>query len=102
MMCVFQSFVRNKSRPEGSIAESYIARECSTLCARYLNMTETCFNRPERNDDIDNKQLHSLSVFSSKGKPLGKANVEQLSFDEWKTARLYVLKNCEEAQPFLE
>lgn len=30
-------YVRNKSRPEGSIAEAYIAEECVNFCARYLH-----------------------------------------------------------------
>lgn len=102
LMFVFKSYVRNESRPEGSIAESVTAAEYSTFISRYLSAIETQFNRAQRNDDVGNVQLHYLSVFSIKGKPLGKASVEQLSFEEWKLAHSYVIKNCKEAQPFVE
>ena len=34
---VLKKYVRNKSKPEGSIAEGYLADECLTFCARFLN-----------------------------------------------------------------
>ena len=86
LMRIFKSYVCNKSCPEGSIANSVIARDCLTFCSRYMNMIETDFNRALRNDGDGQKQTHSLSVFSNKGKPLGKMNVEDLTFDEWKLA----------------
>lgn len=46
-----KQYVRNKARPEGSIAEAYLADECSTFCSRYLTKVETKFNRLERNYD---------------------------------------------------
>ncbi|KAL2938621.1 Homospermidine synthase [Bienertia sinuspersici] len=101
-MCVFQSYVHSKSRPEGSIAESVKAKHCFTFISRYLTTTKTQFNHVDRNDDIEHTNLHHLSVFSFRGKPLGKASVEQLSFEEWKIAHSYVVKNCDEAQPFVE
>lgn len=38
-----KSFVRNRSRPEGSIVEGYITLECITFCLRYLHDVETNF-----------------------------------------------------------
>lgn len=35
-LCKLKSYVRNRSRPEGSIAEGYLAEECLTFCARFL------------------------------------------------------------------
>lgn len=32
-----KSFVKNKARPEGSIAEAYILQECVNFCSMYLN-----------------------------------------------------------------
>ncbi|XP_059650232.1 uncharacterized protein LOC132295992 [Cornus florida] len=43
--------VRNTARPEGSIAEAYIDKECLIFCSMYLEGIETRFNRDERNDD---------------------------------------------------
>jgi hypothetical protein len=67
-----------------------------------MNMIETEFNRLSRNELEGQKQIHSLSVFRDKGKPLGKVNVEELSYDEWKMAQLYILTNCDEVKPFIE
>ncbi|XP_075640179.1 uncharacterized protein LOC142611913 [Castanea sativa] len=44
-----KSYVHNKTYPEGSIAEGYIAEECLTFCSRYFKFVETAFNRPVRN-----------------------------------------------------
>ncbi|KAE8734333.1 hypothetical protein F3Y22_tig00000773pilonHSYRG00216 [Hibiscus syriacus] len=36
-----KSYCRNKSYPEGSIAEGYLAEECMTFCSRYLTRGRT-------------------------------------------------------------
>ncbi|GJZ10298.1 uncharacterized protein Tco_0545057, partial [Tanacetum coccineum] len=47
-----KNYVRNKAKPEGSIAEGYVAEEALTFCSRYLkDDVETRFNRLGRNDD---------------------------------------------------
>ncbi|XP_038713903.1 uncharacterized protein LOC120007624 isoform X1 [Tripterygium wilfordii] len=96
-----KKYVRNKARPEGSIAEGYILDECSTFCARYLNSVETKFNKAPRNDDggISN---HGLSIFGKFGRPKGAYILYELSFEEYDQARMYVLQNCDEVWPFIE
>ena len=49
-----KSYVRNKSRPKGSIVEGYIAEKCTTFCSRYLHDVETKHDREERNYVIEN------------------------------------------------
>uniref|UniRef100_A0A803MMB6 Uncharacterized protein n=1 Tax=Chenopodium quinoa TaxID=63459 RepID=A0A803MMB6_CHEQI len=56
----------------------------------------------DQNEDMNYPQLHSLSVFYNTGKTLGKPNLKQLSIEDWRKAQLYVLQNCEEAQPFFD
>ncbi|GKE44323.1 hypothetical protein Tco_1471607 [Tanacetum coccineum] len=46
-----KNYVQNKAKPEGSIADGYVAEEALTFCSCYLNYVETRFNRPGRNDD---------------------------------------------------
>lgn len=47
-----KSYVCNKSRPKGSIAEGYLVEECLTFCSRYLHSgVETRFSRMTRNSD---------------------------------------------------
>ncbi|CAO2822570.1 unnamed protein product [Amaranthus hypochondriacus] len=65
-------------------------------------MIETDFILALRNDGDGQKQTHSLFVFNYKGKPLGKVNVEDLTFDEWILAQVYILKNCDEARFFID
>ena len=40
-----KAYVKNKARPEGSIAEGYIVNECLTFYSMYLHGIETKFNR---------------------------------------------------------
>ncbi|KAK2993241.1 hypothetical protein RJ640_015720 [Escallonia rubra] len=62
-----KGYVRNRSRPEGSIAEGYWLEECVTFCSRYLNDDiETKLNRPVRLDDGGDS-----SINSGGGRPLG-------------------------------
>lgn len=49
-----KSFVKNKARPEGSIAEAYIMQECVTLSSLYLHGDETRISRTKRNDADEN------------------------------------------------
>ncbi|KAA0042883.1 uncharacterized protein E5676_scaffold108G001060 [Cucumis melo var. makuwa] len=44
-------YIRNKSRPKGSIVEAYVMNESSIFRSRYLNGIETRFSWDERNDD---------------------------------------------------
>ena len=96
--------VRNKARPEGSIAEAYLTDECITFCSRYLHGVETIFNRPERNEDRGehSSKPHILSIFPTSGRPLGKAKVKELEDKLWNAATLYVLHNCNEAEPYVQ
>jgi hypothetical protein len=41
--------VRNRSQPEGSIAEAYVANECLTFYSKYMDDVDTRFNREPRN-----------------------------------------------------
>ena len=47
-----KKYVRNKARPEGSIAERYVANECLTFMSQYIHGCETKFNKKERNHDV--------------------------------------------------
>ena len=98
----FKCYVRNKSRPEGSIAEGYIIEECMFFCSKYLHDIDTRFNQPERNADDENNEYKGLSVFAPSGVSLGKAKCKSLSEQELTQIREYILKNCDEAQQFVK
>lgn len=97
-----KSYVRNRARPEGSIAEGYLSEECLTFCSMYLHGVETRFNRPERNYDGGAVKNVGLSVFSHSGRAFGKSSMHFLSNDEYMAARLYVLENCENVASYIE
>ncbi|XP_073117096.1 uncharacterized protein [Elaeis guineensis] len=96
-----KSYVRNKARPEGSIARGYLANECLTFCSRYLNSVETKFNRVPRNDD-GAISYQGLSIFAKDGCAKGAFKSYELNAQEFTQAQAYVLRNCEEVWPYIE
>ncbi|XP_057986602.1 uncharacterized protein LOC131171152 [Hevea brasiliensis] len=97
-------YVRNKAKPEGSIAEAYIADECLTFCSRYLVGIDTIFNQLPRNDDgfDQNGCNDGLGIVRRSERPLGRGEYHLLT-DDWKQkAHLYILNNCEEVWPYVE
>nr|XP_009623896.1 uncharacterized protein LOC104115034 isoform X1 [Nicotiana tomentosiformis]XP_018632796.1 uncharacterized protein LOC104115034 isoform X1 [Nicotiana tomentosiformis]XP_018632797.1 uncharacterized protein LOC104115034 isoform X1 [Nicotiana tomentosiformis] len=96
-------YVRNRSRPEGSIAEGYIVEESLIFCSRYLHGSEKWYNRVEKNDEDNHvESYYGLSIFEQKGGPLLRDTSRNLEELERKQAHLYVLRNCDEVQPFLK
>ena len=80
-----KSYVRNKSRPEGSIVEGYIAEECITFCSRYLHDVETKHDREEKNYVIENNITNDggLTIFKCMRRTIGKLISRVLSTEEW-------------------
>ncbi|XP_058740977.1 uncharacterized protein LOC131613315 [Vicia villosa] len=85
-----KSYIRNKAKPEGSIAEGYRFEEILTFCSRYLENIETRWNQPGRVDDdpIGDIQTGSrvAELFPRIGKPVGGSSyytltpIEKLQF----------------------
>jgi len=100
---VLKNYVRNKARPEGSIAEGFIAEECMTLlCARYLIDMNSRLNRPDRYMDYVSDDCTNLSVFKSNGRHIGGDSWENMSLSEIQQAHFYKLQNCEEVRPWIK
>ena len=98
-----KDYVRNRARPEGSIAEGYIVDEALTFCSMYFQRIETKFNRSDRNEDaIDTGPQKQLSVFQSQCRPTGKKTYVSLDTHLRKKAEWYILNNCPEIQNYLE
>ncbi|GJQ92843.1 F-box domain containing protein [Tanacetum coccineum] len=66
-----KGYVRNKAKPEGSIAEGYVVEEALTFSSHYFRDVTTKFNRPNHNvdpppptyDDItDDEDAHFLLI----------------------------------------
>ncbi|GJV68212.1 hypothetical protein Tco_1483721 [Tanacetum coccineum] len=53
-----KNYVRNKAKPEGSIAEGYVAEEALTFSSHYFLDVTTKINRPDRNVDFPPPTSH--------------------------------------------
>ncbi|GJS62682.1 hypothetical protein Tco_0657466 [Tanacetum coccineum] len=85
------------AKPEGSIAEGYVAEEALTFCSRYLkDDVETRFNRPGRNDDGLPEQTDKFQVFRSVCKPTGRMKETRLTTDVMQAVVWFVLNNSPE------
>jgi hypothetical protein len=42
--CTLKNFARNMAKPEGSIAEAYVASDTLTFCSRYIEDMDSRFN----------------------------------------------------------
>ena len=55
-MKVFKSYVKNKNRPEGCIAENYTVEESIKLYAGYVEGMEYIESMPSRNEAWDDEE----------------------------------------------
>ncbi|XP_062109573.1 uncharacterized protein LOC133821081 [Humulus lupulus] len=96
-----KNYVRNKARPEGSIAEGYVADEALTFCSMYFKGVETKFNQPDRNEDAPYVNRH-LTVFESQCRPLSKGILVPLDENTRNKAEWFILDNSPETEVYLE
>ncbi|PKU86214.1 hypothetical protein MA16_Dca002045 [Dendrobium catenatum] len=97
-----KSYVRNRSRPEGSIAEGYIVDECLTFRSLYFaEHVKTRHNQLGRNELEENVSNEGLNIFATNGQSLGKREVKIFNDDSLTKAHRYVLFSCEEIEPYV-
>ncbi|KAJ9543051.1 hypothetical protein OSB04_022758 [Centaurea solstitialis] len=96
-----KNYVRNKAKPEGSIAEGYVADEALTFCSMYLQGIQTRFNRPDRNEDVV-VHKRQLSVFESQCRPTSASKIIFLKTPDRKAMEWFVLYNCPEIQVYMD
>ena len=56
-MKVLKDFVRNPARPEGCIAESYLAEECIRFCSEFLKKKTNVQEKVDRNMEYENNSI---------------------------------------------
>ncbi|KAK2383561.1 hypothetical protein QL285_070997 [Trifolium repens] len=96
--------VKNKARVEGSICTSYLHRETTYFCSHYFKTFNLLTSTSLRNNPQSNHEnvQPTLSLLSKCGRPSGKPKVYWLLDEEWKSAHVHVLINCDEVKPYLE
>ena len=94
-------FVRNMARPEGSIAEAYVAGECLTFCSRYLDDIDIRHNREGRNRELVDLHRGDLSIFQHGVELIGASRITFLK-EDYDRMVWYVLNNCPEVEPYME
>ncbi|CAL2277764.1 unnamed protein product [Prunus armeniaca] len=87
-MKVLKGYVQNRTRPEGCIAERYIAEEAVEFCTEHLSDVSTV--------GVPSSQNMGVS------KPLSGCTVSVVDRDLLNQAHLYVLENTEEVLPYIE
>ncbi|KAH6775537.1 hypothetical protein C2S52_013098 [Perilla frutescens var. hirtella] len=79
------------------------SNESFDMLLQLLKSIQTKFNMVGRNyDGTCDKSQGQMSIFSQYGRTLGAGLTRFLSDDEWEKAHIYILKNCDEIQPFIE
>lgn len=85
----------------GSIEKGYLAYAFITLSFMYLDDVQTVHNLLGRVNDASDHGKFCLQIFSSTERPLGAQKTRYLELLELQQAHIYVLRNCDEVQPFL-
>jgi hypothetical protein len=98
-----KGYVKNKARPEGSIAEGYISEECLTFCSRFFENISTKLNHPERHQSAAASEPPSgLSIFGNLDYSRKGSTLEKVSDIEMHRMRHYILTNCDEVTPWIK
>ncbi|XP_052625705.1 uncharacterized protein LOC128132784 [Lactuca sativa] len=92
-----KNYVINKGRPEGCIAEGYIAEEALTFCTMYLRDV----NRLERNEDVVIEKT-KFWMFESKCRPTSATQIKHLDIREKCNIEWFILNSCQEVRQYIE
>ena len=93
-MKTLKDYVRNYARPEGCIAESYLAEECMKFFSEFLSKSVD-IEKKDRNEDYEDNAI-------LEGRPISMSKSITLSSNEKEIAHLAVLMNMAMVEPFLE
>nr|GEW32099.1 hypothetical protein [Tanacetum cinerariifolium] len=94
-----KNYVRNKAKPEGSIAKGYVAEEALTFSSHYFRDVTMKFNHPDHNVDCTPPTCQ-LQVFKSLCKSIGLRSVIRIDHQELKKVIWYVLHNSPEIDTY--
>ena len=90
-MKILKGYVKNRSRPEGCIAERYVVEEAIELCTEYLANVES-IGLP--NTSHTSERITGKGLVGKKLVTISKTKLEQV--------QLYVLHNDDEVEPYVK
>lgn len=93
-MKTLKGYVKNRARPEGCIAECYLAEERMRFCGAYIKKAASVGIRSSRNEDLENGLVEGRSISQGKEKILEEHVLQ--------AAHRYVLFNTAEIDPFIK
>lgn len=88
-MKILKGYVRNRNRPEGCIAECYVAEEAIEFCSEYLCNVHT-IGIPSTNLEIDLTR------------PMSQSKVTSITNEEWEQAHRYVVTNDDDIDSYIK
>ena len=91
-----KNLLRNRARPEGSIARAYIESEVLTFCSSYMD------NDVDGLPEFDGTTDCDTSVFMHGVRLIGMDRVQYINDKSFKQLVWYVLNNSDEVEPYLE
>ena len=96
-----KNLLRNKARPEGSVAEAYLESETLAFWERFISDVDTKYNR---DDDMSDgvPSDGDPSVFMHGAKLIGSSTVKEMDDKYMEKLAWYVLNNCDEVGRFVE
>ena len=94
-MKTLKDYVRNYARPEGCIAESYLAEESMMFFNEFLKKSGFKKEKEARNEDYESSVI-------LEGRPISMSKTITLSVNEKESAHLAVLMNMAVVEPFIE
>ncbi|XP_073058473.1 uncharacterized protein [Primulina eburnea] len=92
-MKTLKEYVKNRARPEGCIAECYLAEERMRFCSAYIEKAASIGIRSNRNQDMENGLVE--------GRPISQGTEKILEDHVLEAAHRYVLFNTAEVEPYL-
>ena len=91
-----KNLLRNRARPEGSIARAYIESEVLTFCSSYVD------NDVDGLPEFDRPTDGDTSVFMHGVRLIARDRVPYIDDKSFKQLVWYVLNNSDKVEPYLE
>ena len=91
-----KNLLRNRARPEGSIARAYIESEVLTFCSSYMD--DDVDGLPEFDGPTDG----DTDVFMHRVCLIGRDRVQYIDDKTFKQLVWYALSNSDKVEPYLE